>query len=65
VQVVAGEPAVHQFDTAEFENPVASACIQAGSFGIEDELTHVGLACFRKIAAKKFAANQGRQKERA
>ena len=44
VQVVAREPAVHQLDAADFNNAVAGARIQAGGFGIEDELTHVGLA---------------------
>ncbi len=52
VQVVAREPAVHQLDAADFDNAVAGARIQAGGFGIEDELTHVGLArsknCWRK-----------------
>ncbi len=42
VQVVAGEPAIHKLDAADFNDPVARAGIQAGGFGIEYELAHVG-----------------------
>jgi len=42
VQVVAGEPPVQQLDAADFDDAVARAGVQAGGFGIENDLAHVG-----------------------
>jgi hypothetical protein len=44
VQVIARQAAVHQLDAADFDDAVATARVQARSFGIEDDLTHVGIA---------------------
>ncbi|CAM2158074.1 hypothetical protein PT2222_40072 [Paraburkholderia tropica] len=40
VQVVAREPAVHELDAADFDDAVARAGVQAGGFGIENDLAH-------------------------
>ena len=40
VELLAGEPAVQQFDAADFDETVTAVRIEAGRFGIENDFTH-------------------------
>jgi hypothetical protein len=40
VEVIPRQHAVDDFDAADFDDAVASSWIEAGGFGIEDDLAH-------------------------
>jgi hypothetical protein len=40
VKIVAGQRAVEQLDAADFDDAVSGSWVQAGGFGIEDNLAH-------------------------
>ena len=40
MQVAAGQFAVQQFHAADFHNPVPGLGVQAGGFGVQDDLAH-------------------------
>jgi hypothetical protein len=40
MEVITGQFAVQDFDATDFDDAVAGARIQAGGFGVEDDLTH-------------------------
>jgi hypothetical protein len=48
VQVAAGQAAVHQFHAADFDQAVACGVVEAGGFGIENDLSH-GRDCKRRV----------------
>ncbi len=41
VKMVAGQPPVDDFDRRDFDHAVAELGIEAGGFGVEDDLAHV------------------------
>ena len=40
LQGAAGGNMIHQLDTADFHDAVTVAWLEAGGFGVEDDLTH-------------------------
>ncbi len=40
VQMAAGQPAVFHLDAGDFDDAVTRARVEAGGFGIEDDLSH-------------------------
>ena len=40
VVMPAGELAIHQFDATDFDDPVAALPVEAGGFGIQNDLSH-------------------------
>jgi hypothetical protein len=41
MKMIAGQPAIDQFDTGYFDNAIAQAGVEAGGFGIENNLSHI------------------------
>src|SRR5258708_6236969 len=40
MEVVPGDAPAQDLDTAQFDDPVAQACVEAGGFGVQDDSSH-------------------------